>query len=143
MLRRSARSAGISLRNEDADHGVEPETEVEARGHVGRRDVEEAGAEEGTAGEGERKEPSELDEDEGDGDGVVDARVGESDGAEFVGAEGGALAQDDSGYDDWALRESTCDDCAIKESIMQGMRNRLREVRLEVIQARHEIVRLR
>ena len=58
MLRRSARSAGKAPRNEDADHGVEPETEVEARGHVGRRDVEEAGAEEGTAGEGERKEPS-------------------------------------------------------------------------------------
>ena len=65
MLRRSARSAGISLRNEDADHGVEPETEVEARGHVGRRDVEEAGAEEGTAGEGDRKEPSNWDENEG------------------------------------------------------------------------------
>ena len=65
MLRRSARSAGIAPRKEDADHGVEPETEEEARGHVGRRDVEEAGAEEGTAGAGERKEPSEWDENEG------------------------------------------------------------------------------
>jgi len=133
MLLRSARSAGIAPRNEDADHGVEPDNEAEARGHVGRRDEVEAGAEGGAAGEGERKKPSELDEDEGSGDGVADAGVGGGDGAEFVGAVGGALAENDSG----------CDDCAIKESTMQGMRSRLREVRLEVIQARREIVRLR
>ena len=87
---------------------------------------------------GNEKEPSELDEDEGPGDGGADAGVGGGDGAEFVGAVGGALAHDYSGIED-----STCDDCAMKESTLQGMRNRLREVRLEVIQARHEIVRLR
>ena len=47
MLRRSARSAGVAPRNEDADHGVEPDNEVEPRGHVGRRDEVVAGAEGG------------------------------------------------------------------------------------------------
>jgi len=56
MIRRSAKSAVIAPQgNEDADHGVEPEIEVEACGHVGRRDVEEASAEGVTAGEMERK----------------------------------------------------------------------------------------
>ena len=54
----------------------------------------------GTAGEGGQKEPSELDEDEGSGDGGADARVGEGDGAEFVGAGRGALAEDGFGCDD-------------------------------------------
>jgi len=60
MLRRSARSAGIAPRKEDADHGVEPENEAEARGHVGRRDEVEAGAEGGAAGEGNEKSPLSL-----------------------------------------------------------------------------------
>ena len=64
----------------------------------------------GTAGEGEQKEPSELDEDEGPGDGGVDARVGGGVGTDFVGAAGGAVAEDGL----------VCDDCAIRESAMQG-----------------------
>ena len=65
MLRRSARSAGIAPQgNEDADQGVEPKTGVEARGHVGRIVQERAGVEADAAEEGERKEPSEFDEDE-------------------------------------------------------------------------------
>ena len=132
MLRRSARSAGVAPRNEDADHGVEPENEAEACGHVGRRDEVEAGAEGGAAGEGERKEPSELDEDEGSGDGVADAGVGGGQSTEVGGAVGGALAENESG----------CDACAIKESTIQGLWSRLRGVRLEVVQARTEITRI-
>jgi len=123
MLRRSARSAGMAPRNEDADHGVEPETEVEVRGHVGRRVVEEAGAEEGTAGEGERKEPSNWDENEGPGDSGAEAGVGGGHGTEYVGTGRGALAGDGFG----------CDDCAIKDSTMLGIRSRLREVRKELV----------
>jgi len=133
MLRRSARSAGIAPRNEDADHEAEPETEVEARGHVGRRDVEGAGAEEGTAGEGERKEPSNWDENEGPGDSGAAAGVGEGYGTEYVGTGGGALAEDGFG----------CDDCAIKDSTMLGIRSRLREVRQALVQTRQELVKLR
>jgi len=131
MLRRSARSAGIAPRKEDADHGVEPENEVEARGHVGRRDVEEAGAEEGTAREGERKEPSIWEENEGPGDSGADAGVGGGHGTEYVGTGAEALADD------------VCDDCAIKDSTILGTWSRLREVRQALVRTRQELAKLR
>jgi hypothetical protein len=74
-----------------------------------------------------------LDEDEGPGDGGAGAGVGGGDGAEFVGAGMSALAED----------RFSCDDCAIKESTMQGIRSRLHGVRLELIEARQEIENLR
>lgn len=123
MLRRSARSAGIAPQgNEDADHGVEPGNEVEARGHVGRRVGRQASAREGAATEEERKEPSEFDEDEESADGEENVRDG-----------GGTLTEVRFG----------CDDCAIKESTMQGIRCRLRDVRQALIQARHELANVR
>ena len=131
MLRRSARSAGIAPRKEDADHGVEPENEVEARGHGGRRDVEEADAEEGTAGEGDRKEHSIWEENEGPGDSGADAGVGGGHGTEYVVTGAGALADD------------VCDDCAIKDSTILGTRSRLREVRQALVRTRQELAKLR
>ena len=131
MLRRSARSAGIAPRKEDADHGVEPENEVEARGHGGRRDVEEADAEEGTAGEGDRKEHSIWEENEGPGDSGADAGVGGGHGTEYVVTGAGALADD------------VCDDCAIKDSTILGTWSRLRVVRQALVRTRQELAELR
>ena len=127
MLRRSARSAGIAPRKEDADHGVEPENEAEARGHGGRRDVEEAGAEEGAAGEGERKEPSNCEENEGPGVSGAGAGLGTA----YVGTGAGALADD------------VCDDCAIKDSTILGTWSRLRVVRQALVRTRQELAELR
>ena len=111
MLRRSGRSAGIAPSNNDEpDYGVEPETEAEARGHVGRGDGEGVGAEEGATGEGERKEPSELDEDEEAVDGEM-WPSGAEDGDRTVAGLGAELDGD----------QFDRDGCTSKEPTVQGM----------------------
>ena len=125
MLRRSGRSAGIApSSNDEPDQGVEPKTGVEARGLVGRGDNERVGTEGVAAEEGETKEPSEWDEDEDEEPADGDVNAGDG---------GGTVAEDGIG----------CDECAIREATMQGIRSRLSAVRLEAVQARNALAKYR
>jgi len=122
MQRRSARSAAIAAQGkEDADHGVEPRTGVEAAGQPKARGRGErnAGAKASSAQRENAIESSEFD------DGAASVRI----------------AADAGGEDD--EDPFGCDECAIKEATNLVIRSRLTSVQQNLKLARLEIERLR